>query len=271
MTHSIRSLAGGARLPAHTRASGRTPKGLFVVYTDEYVQTHADITTGTRRRHLAAGMAWPWLIAVALMVCFIWGNSMVPGEGSGNLSKGALAILQGALGNIGLPYGWLTEHIVRKAAHFTEYCVLALLAMQAFRPHRREHATGGRPSTFGDADLQGGLGAAGPSGDPGAANSSGAPGAGVGAHDAGWDRGRVLRAVACALLLVTVPSIDETIQRFSPGRGPAVADVLLDCCGAAAGVALTMLASNLARGRGMRGGSQQGRTDARTRMEKMER
>ena len=242
-----------------------------MAYTDEYVQTRADITTGTRRRHLMAGMAWPWLIAVALMVCFIWGNSMVPGEGSGNLSKGALAILQGALGDIGLPYGWLTEHIVRKAAHFTEYCVLALLTMQAFRPHHREHAANGRPSTFGDADLQGDPGAAGQSGDPGAANSSGAPGAGAGAHDAGWGRNRVLRAAACAVLLVAVPSIDETIQRFSPGRGPAVADVLLDCCGAAAGVALTMLASHLARGRGMRGGSRQGRTAARTRMGETER
>lgn len=242
-----------------------------MAYTDEYLQTHADITTGARRRHLVAGMAWPWLAAVTLMVCFIWGNSMVPGEGSGNLSKGALAILQGMLGNIGLPYGWLTEHIVRKAAHFTEYCVLALLAMQAFRPHRRERTAGGQPSTPDDAGLQGGPCAAGPSGDPGAASLPGGSGTGVGAHDASWDRGRVLRAVACALLSVAVPSIDETIQRFSPGRGPAVADVLLDCCGAAAGVALTMLASHLTRGRGMRGGTRRGRTDARARMRKTER
>ena len=38
------------------------------------------------------------------------------------------------------------------------------------------------------------------------------------------------------LALLLVPSIDETIQLFVPGRSGQVSDVLLDCCGAAAGV-----------------------------------
>ena len=55
------------------------------------------------------------------------------------------------------------------------------------------------------------------------------------------------RLASCALLLVLVPSIDETIQLFVPGRSGQVTDVLLDCCGAATGVALSYLVSHLVR------------------------
>ena len=48
--------------------------------------------------------------------------------------------------------------------------------------------------------------------------------------------------VATALLCAAVPSIDETIQLFVPGRSGQVADVLLDCCGAATGMSLRVLA-----------------------------
>ena len=37
---------------------------------------------------------------------------------------------------------------------------------------------------------------------------------------------------------VLAASIDETIQRFVPGRGPSVKDVLLDSCGVLAGMVL---------------------------------
>ena len=42
--------------------------------------------------------------------------------------------------------------------------------------------------------------------------------------------------VPLALVLVLVPSLDETIQLFVEGRSGRLADVLLDCCGAATAV-----------------------------------
>ncbi|WP_288714484.1 VanZ family protein [uncultured Parolsenella sp.] len=41
-----------------------------------------------------------------------------------------------------------------------------------------------------------------------------------------------------ALLGVLVPSADETIQLFVPGRSGQIADIALDCCGVACGMAL---------------------------------
>lgn len=41
-----------------------------------------------------------------------------------------------------------------------------------------------------------------------------------------------------ALLGVSVPCIDETIQLCVPGRSGQLADVMLDCCGVACGMAL---------------------------------
>ena len=96
---------------------------------------------------------------------------------------------------MGLPHEWLTDHIVRKTAHFSEYLVLGLIGMQAFTPHHKPRNIGA--------------------------------------------------IVLCATLLVFVPSADETIQLFVDGRAGQISDVLLDCCGAATGVALTLLAHTL--------------------------
>ena len=154
-------------------------------------------TTGTleTNRGLKGHLRWPWIAAFCLMVCFIWGNSLEPASTSGALSGGVLEFLQGCLAGVGLPYEWLTDHIVRKCAHFSEYLVLGLIGMQAFTPHRSPRCTGA--------------------------------------------------VVLCAALLVGVPSCDETIQLFVDGRSGQVSDVALDCCGAATGVALTLLVHTL--------------------------
>ena len=92
-------------------------------------------------RQKGAGRAdrirWPWAIAFALMVCVVWGNSLVPGDDSGSLSMAVVDWIRGVLAAIGLPSDWVTNFVVRKTAHFTEYLVLALIGMQAFGPHRR--------------------------------------------------------------------------------------------------------------------------------------
>lgn len=74
----------------------------------------------------------PWLCAMVVMTLFIWTNSLVPGEGSGSLSLAVVDNVRAALDCLGLPSGWVTNFIVRKGAHFTEYAVLGVLAARAF-------------------------------------------------------------------------------------------------------------------------------------------
>ena len=97
-------------------------------------------------------------------------------------------------GHVGLPYEWVTNFVVRKCAHFTEYMVLGILATHAFDFEGRR--------TFD-----------------------------------------VLLPTAVFLLLI--PSIDETIQLFVPGRAGMITDVMIDCCGAATGVVLRYLLRSL--------------------------
>ena len=126
-----------------------------------------------------------WAVASCLMVVLIWGNSLVPGTGSGSLSLSIMEAVRGFLHGMGLPYEWVTNFVVRKCAHFTEYMVLGILATHAF-------------------DVEG-------------------------------------RRTFDAL----IPSIDETIQLFVPGRAGMITDVMIDCCGAMTGVALRYLLRSL--------------------------
>ncbi len=132
----------------------------------------------------------PWLSATCVLVLIIWGNSLVPGSGSGSLSLAVTELIRSLLEALSLPSAWVTNFLVRKTAHFTEYALLGICASQA--------VYAGRGATRGALS-------------------------------------------ALALFLVAVPAIDETIQLFVDGRLGQVTDVLLDCCGAAAGVALAYL------------------------------
>lgn len=147
----------------------------------------------------------PWALASLAMVAFIWGNSLVPGTASGETSLAVLEMVHAFLQGLGLPYGWVTNFLVRKAAHFTEYAVLGVLVSQAIDGSRR------------------------------------------------CDRAALL---AVAGVLVLAPSLDETIQLFVSGRAGQLADVLLDCCGAAFGVAIRCLVCKFAARRAAARGSQ---------------
>ena len=124
------------------------------------------------------------------MIALIWGASTVPGMGSSHASLSVVEALRFVLDSLGLASGWVTNLLVRKAAHFTEYAVLGVLVSSAL--------------------------------DPGARRT----------------RSRILLIGA---VLALVASLDESIQLFVPGRSGMVTDVLLDCCGAAAGVVLRTL------------------------------
>ena len=55
----------------------------------------------------------------------------------------------------------------------------------------------------------------------------------------GWLFGMLRKGVLLPFLCgAAAACIDETIQLFVPNRGPGLADVLLDSCGVAAGIAL---------------------------------
>lgn len=73
-----------------------------------------------------------WAVVTCLMALLIWGNSLVPGSGSGSLSLTVMEAIRGFLHGVGLPYEWVTNFVVRKCAHFTEYMVLGILATHAF-------------------------------------------------------------------------------------------------------------------------------------------
>ena len=64
------------------------------------------------------------LVLIATL-CFIWSNSLVGKEGSASLSRTVTAWLNG----IGIP---VTEHFVRKAAHFCEFGLLGCELMLLF-------------------------------------------------------------------------------------------------------------------------------------------
>ena len=140
----------------------------------------------------------PWLILAILFVVFIWGNSLTPGVSSNGLSLSVLQDLRDLLDSLGLASGRLSNFVIRKAAHFTEYAVLGGMVAKAIDPQR----TLDPPRLF-----------------------------------------------AICVTLVLVPSIDETIQLFVPGRSGMVTDVILDCCGAATGVALSCWIARLLRRR----------------------
>ena len=126
-----------------------------------------------------------WLcVLLAATLCLIWGNSLLPGEESGNLSHGLTAWLR----SVGIPVG---EHFVRKAAHFCEFALLGAELAGLFW-------------------LRGGL--------------------------------RLQRLCCAASAALGAAMIAESIQLFTPNRGPRLADVLLDFSGALTGIALCALA-----------------------------
>ena len=57
---------------------------------------------------------------VVAMLIFIWGNSMLPGEISGELSGGLMQYI----GKLFAVFGSAGEYVLRKLAHFSEYTAL---------------------------------------------------------------------------------------------------------------------------------------------------
>lgn len=72
-----------------------------------------------------------WTVLLLLYVCVIYGNSMTPASISSQESGAVLSLVKEALERIGLDALWVTEHIIRKTAHFLEYAGLGFLLVQS--------------------------------------------------------------------------------------------------------------------------------------------
>lgn len=76
---------------------------------------------------------------IALNLAFIWGNSLVSGEDSGALSGGIMDWINSFLG-LDEAGATLLHHLIRKAAHFTEFTCLGTLLAWACRLNGEKHS-----------------------------------------------------------------------------------------------------------------------------------
>ena len=158
------------------------------------------------------------LMLVGLMLAFIWGHSLMSVEQSGaeslqivEMLKGVFSRVCGLLGIGGAVEAvWITDHLVRKTAHFVEFAVLGGLLCLVCKVCM---VTGG---------------------ESGVGKSVGK--SGVGESGSEPTKSGVVRAVCACLLGLLAAFLDETLQLFS-GRGSMVADVWLDFAGVVCGVA----------------------------------
>ena len=130
-------------------------------------------------------------VLIALNLAFIWGNSLMNGTDSGNMSGGIMAWLNSFLG-LGPAGMEILHHLIRKAAHFTEFACLGALI--------------------------------------------------------GWYRylDTPKHEIAMPVLLgMAAGLVDETIQLFTPDRGPSLTDVWIDTSGALTGIMLLLLGHHL--------------------------
>ena len=67
-----------------------------------------------------------------LYICFIYGNSLTPASVSSKESGFVLTKIQEIFSMAGWETLWLTEHLIRKGAHFAEYALLGFLGFWTF-------------------------------------------------------------------------------------------------------------------------------------------
>lgn len=125
-----------------------------------------------------------WIIPV-LFSLFIFSNSLQQGTSSGNLSAEIARFLMKFL-PVHVSFDSF-HHFVRKAAHFSEYFVLALTVCLSYHISKEK------------------------------------------------------RNLPVFLFWFLVPSLDESIQHFVPGRYGCIQDVLLDMCGYGTCILLSFL------------------------------
>ena len=74
---------------------------------------------------------WGWMIALLMILAFIWGNSMLKAENSSELSGGLFELIKTLpwIGKISV----INEALLRKMAHFGEFFLLSAALYGAYR------------------------------------------------------------------------------------------------------------------------------------------
>lgn len=85
-----------------------------------------------------------WHIALIIYVVFIFSNSLTPADISSENSDSVLQLAHRIFNLVGIQALWLTDHVVRKCAHFAEYTLLGMLLLQSRRCMPRVKGTAGR-------------------------------------------------------------------------------------------------------------------------------
>lgn len=154
---------------------------------------------GSGRKNVSQNARKLLQLALILWIGFIWLHSAIPATGSSEESRVVGNLIRPFL-ELFLGQGNVTDHVVRKLAHFTEYTILGMLMgmnVKVLTAGIRSRIRLSGPDLFFC-----------------------------------WSYGLLL-AAAVAL-------IDESIQLFSPGRSAQVTDVLLDTGGSTVGLLLCL-------------------------------
>ncbi len=94
-----------------------------------------------------AAVRWRWLPVCAVWLALIFSQSAMPASLSGAESQGLLAQLVAI-------FPMLTEHLLRKVAHFGEFMILGLLLALWLRGGVSWPAFGGLVCALGDETIQ---------------------------------------------------------------------------------------------------------------------
>lgn len=78
---------------------------------------------------------WLWTLIVVFYAGFIFHNSMTPATESSRQSGAVLSMVLGMLNGMGLNGSWVTEHLIRKMAHFAEYFLLGVLLWNCLKSY----------------------------------------------------------------------------------------------------------------------------------------
>ena len=76
-----------------------------------------------------------WTRAVVFYTGFIFHNSLTPAVESSRQSGSVLTMVLSAADRLGIENGWITEHFIRKMAHYGEYTLLGILLAAAVRQY----------------------------------------------------------------------------------------------------------------------------------------
>lgn len=170
-----------------------------------------------------SGVSWTacfWHILLILYILFIYSNSMRPAVQSSAESGRVLRLLQNFAESAGIAVPWLTEHIVRKCAHFIEYTGLGILLRQSAFCIKRDGNVSENMGTVSALEKQ----------------------------TLRCQKKEKRNSVFLELhriAILAVPFIDETIQLFVEGRSGQISDVWLDMAGVLTGTVLYLAACRI--------------------------